>query len=274
MASHSPSTSSLSHAATIGGYRVGQLIGRGPLGRLFVGYDLGNSNRVALRLYSKPQSIDSEAWQQAIARYAELLVRHQRIQNHPAIQKVLRYGVESDTLFIATEYFEGRSIREILDEDGTPDPDWTVRVFHSVASALDHAAQGGMPHIDLNPFNILATRPDDGVRVINFGLGYSRNRSGSPYQAPELLSGGVPKTRFDIFAVGCVLVETLTGHPPFLGSGPAQTVEKLKSGELPDLSGLSEALQSAVLQMLEKDPAKRARSAVEVIDRVVRGQYL
>jgi serine/threonine protein kinase len=238
-----------------------------------VGYDLRTNHRVALRLYTRPDNVSDTAWNAAVVRYSELLTKHQKVQTHPAIQKVLRFGLENDTLFIVSEYFEGCTLREQMDEGQPIDPDHLVWVLRMTADALDHAASRGLVHADLNPFNILTTQVHRDVRVINFGLGYVRNRTGSPYQAPEQLDGRSAHTRFDIFALGCILVEGLLGRPPFLGAAQDETMARLRSGEQAELSRLPQTLQPVVGAMLAKDPSLRPESAVSAMDTVVRAHF-
>ncbi len=260
-------------APTISGYMVLEELGRGGMGVVFKARPERLNRLVALKMILAGEFAGPEA----AARFyteAEAVARLQ----HPQVVQIFRIGDHKGHPYLEMEFVEGGSLADRL--DGTPwSPMDAARLIESLALAMHHAHRRGIIHRDLKPANILLT--SDGVpKVTDFGLakslgadadeGWTRTDSiiGSPsYMAPEQTGGHSyrvsPAT--DVYALGAILYELLTGRPPFRGATVLETLEQVKSAEPPSVSrllpGFMMDIETIALKCLQKDPAKRYISA-------------
>ena len=212
---------------------------------------------------------DLVAWFEREARSAGAL-------NHPNIVRVYDTGHEQDTHFIVMEYVDGRSLAQILRQRGHLDPEQR-RIGAQIASALGAAHRAGIVHRDIKPANVML----DGTRtieVLDFGIarvaqGTSLTQTavvlGSvPYLAPEVARGEPATERSDLYSLGCLLYELLTGRPPFTGELSAavmhqhNTAQPVHPAEQNPL--VSPALDGLVMQLLAKSPRDRPATAADV----------
>lgn len=210
---------------------------------------------------------------------------------HPHIVDVTDFGVDRrgpPRPYLVMEHLEGRTLREHL-ESPPPGFDAVVRLFEAIAAAVDHAHEHGVLHLDLKPDNIVVIDGPDGQplpKVLDFGLarfvttGDDARAAAAPapramgtpsYMAPELLSGPPPGPAADIYALGVVMFEALTGRCPFEGTTP-QVLDAHQRQAPPAASSLNAALppevDAALAASLAKAPAARpatARAAVALV---------
>ena len=209
-----------------GDYQVEAVIGRGGMGVVFRALHAVTGDTVALKLMA-PDLADNAVFRDRFVREAEagpnLL--------HPNIVRVFESGEADGELYIAMELIDGTDLKGLIQQEGSLDPKRALSIFRQAASALDAAHESGMVHRDVKPQNILITPRDssdgaDRAYLTDFGLvrpvasESSATRTGQvfgsvPYMAPELIEGIPADGRADVYALACVVYESLTGSIPF-----------------------------------------------------------
>ncbi len=209
-------------------YRIVCLLGSGAHASVYRAIDQHLDRTVALKfMHADIQEINEEA-QKRFLREARLI----SLLRHPNILQCYEFGVWQSSLYACVDYFDGESLAQLLHSGKIP---WrrALRICIEVAKAMDHAHSQGVIHRDLTPRNILVSCGEDGidrVRVVDFGLGKSIESAdasqkltqtgdliGSIYSmSPEQCLGNPADIRSDVYALGCVLIQCLTGEPPFL----------------------------------------------------------
>ena len=242
-----------------------QPIGTGGMGTVFRARDPISGETVAVKVISDGQSHRTERFAREVKVLAEL--------SHPGIVRHISHGVTSSgELFLAMEWVDGEVLKTRL-QRGPLTVSEAVTLATRVAEALGDAHDHGIVHRDLKPSNlILPGGRIDQVKVLDFGIAQREGKTqltktgtmlGSPgYMAPEQArSGGQIDARADVFALGCVLFECLTGVPPFDGDTAAAILAKILFGTAPRVSelwpGVPESLDALVAQRLAKEPALR-----------------
>ncbi len=187
--------------------------------------------------------------------------------------------------YMVMEFLEGSSLAEVLCERGPLDADLCIEITIQILSALIHAHERGIIHRDLKSDNVMITWIEDDlplVKVLDFGIATSSTSAsqiltragsfvGTPlYVSPEQASGGRVDARSDIYSVGCIMFELLTGRTPFVGECLMDTLDAHVRAEPPSLRSMIEGeavaineLESILLKSLEKKPAKRFQTAEE-----------
>lgn len=258
-----------------GGYRIERLMGTDGFSTVCLAEDLRPAlqRKVVLRIWPTTLSADEGA-RRRFTRNSLLAVE---MDDHPHIAAVLDAAEHDGQFFIAERHIEGRNLRELLEEAGPIDPDRAVEIVTSIAEALDHAHQSGLIHNDVNSRNILIREGDRCAFLTNFELTERIHPSakvtvaGEPLQdvtcvAPERFAGDVVDGRADLYALGCVLYETLTGGPPFGGDLLAVIRSHLSlapprvSDARPDLPG---AIDDVVQKAMAKSPEERFQTGSE-----------
>ena len=255
----------------IAGYEIHGQLGLGPLGKVYRARELSTGRMAVFRGFTRPPGADQKQWTQAVARFRELLSGHQRVSGHPAIQKIYEFGEAGPLFYIASEFFDGRTIRNIVDTDGPQPLAFAVEVFRQVADALDYAARHGQSHTDITPFNVLLTI-NGSVRVINFGLGHARDKSGSPYVSPEQIAGADGDLQSDVYGMGTVIYELLSGRPPFTADTAAALAAMVRSSVAAPLFNQPPFARDVVAKMLAKSPEYRYATASEPIRDLEQGR--
>lgn len=273
---------------TIGNYEVVSQFGEGGMGELY----LGRHTRLAREVIIKTIRTEDYSPRQ-IEHLRTRLEREAFIQSqleHPNIVRVYDFIAESDSTYMVMEYVQGRDLRKMIArETGPIQPARAVRLFKQVLRAIDYAhhfiysdQQGkkhqGIIHRDLKPANILIT-PNDIAKVTDFGIVKVRGvkggtqmgfNPGTPeYMSPEQARGRELDHRSDIYSLGVVFFEMLTGNVPFSDTGDGTSDYEIRRGhiELPPppprqfKADLSPELEKIVLKSLEKDPDDRYQTA-------------
>ena len=253
-------------------YRIIELLGRGGMGEVYRADDLELGQLVALKFL--PASVAQD--ELALARLRSE-VRLARQISHPNICRVFDIGHLDGEHFLSMEYVDGEDLASVLRRMGRPSREKALQIARQICAGLQAAHDNGVLHRDLKPANIMI----DGlgqVRLMDFGLsGLAldlagvRDFAGTPlYMAPEQLAGssGV-STRSDIFSLGVVLYEVLTGRHPFSASTLAELREGYRTGESPappsEFAGeLDPKVDSVILRCLETTPEARPFTVLEV----------
>ena len=279
----SPDDSQSFSGEMIGDYRLINELGRGGMGTVYLAYDTRLGRQAALKLL--PAGFNSPERVRRLEREA----RSASALNHPHIITIYDFGQENGRDFIASEFVEGRRLRDYV---GTSELtlNQILEVAIQVASALETAHAAGIIHRDIKPENIML-RPDGYAKVLDFGLAkLSETEFGSDelntgdagktpvfetktgillgtvnYMSPEQVRGQKLDGRSDLFSLGVVLYELLTGHRPFRGETQHHTMVAITDSEpLPlahHVQGLPTALQEIIGRVLAKNRDQRYQTA-------------
>jgi eukaryotic-like serine/threonine-protein kinase len=272
----------LSPGVRLGPYEILAPLGAGGMGEVFRARDTRLGRQVAVKIL--PDAVSQDA--SRVTRF-ETEARALAALSHPNILAIHDFGVSDGRVFTVTELLEGETLRARM--GGEPVP-WrkAAEIAASIADALASAHAAGIVHRDLKPENVFLTS-DGRTKVLDFGLARIAEpvsesavtlTSPSPgpvsaageivgtlsYMAPEQLRGLKVDGRTDIFALGCVLFEMLSGERPFAGATPADTIAAILHAEPPPLDGalLPPALETIVSRCLEKRPEDRFDTAHDV----------
>jgi class 3 adenylate cyclase len=273
----------LESGAVLGRYRVESLIGRGGMGAVYLATDTELDRRVALKVLA-PELSDDE-------KFRHRFIAESRIAaslDHANIVPVYEAGEVDGRLFIAMRYIEGRDLSDVLGERGALPISLAVQIIAAIAAALDAAHAKGLVHRDVKPGNVLLAGPDEAplVYLTDFGLtkrigDQSMTAAGQivgsiAYVAPEQVEGRPVDARTDVYSLGCLAFEILTGASPFVRDSEMAVLMAHVQDPPPSLLArrpeLSEALDAAVARAMAKDPAARfgsagdfARAALEAV---------
>jgi serine/threonine-protein kinase len=256
-------------------YRVGRLIGAGGMGEVYLAEDETLNRKVALKLLPVRFTRDEERVRrfQREARAASAL-------NHPNIITIYEIGQDDSSHYIATEYIEGETLRERMATRRLNIGE-VINVASGVASALAAAHDAGIIHRDIKPENVML-RPDGLVKVLDFGLAkladpesaLKDSSTGSVmgtllYISPEQARAQQPDARSDLYALGAVMYEMVTGQPPVRGDNFIDIAFAIVN-EVPKppshyVSGIPPELDQIILKLLEKDRGNRYASARQLL---------
>ncbi len=260
-------------------YRVDAVIGEGGMAVVHRGYDLLLRRQVAIKLL-RPQFAADDEFVQRFYQEAQAAAR----LSHPKIVNTYDVGENDGANYIVQEYVAGETLAELIARQGRIPQAAAVRYAQQICRALAAAHRADLLHRDIKPSNILIT-PDDDVRVADFGLAGAAETRGSgsdaimgsiPYCAPEVLSGDAVTEAADLYSVGVVLYEMLTGAKPYTGTSVQEVAAQQARGprelDMPD--DVSPALRTIIVKLLDPSPKERYRTAGEVLSalrRVARG---
>ena len=265
-------------------YELGEILGFGGMSEVHLGRDLRLHRDVAVKVLRAD-----------LARDPSFYLRFRReaqnaaALNHPAIVAVYDTG-EAETSagplpYIVMEYVDGVTLRDIVHTEGPMPPRRALEVIADACQALNFSHQHGIIHRDVKPANIMISNAG-AVKVMDFGIARAIADSGNSvtqtaavigtaqYLSPEQARGERVDARSDVYSLGCVLYEILTGEPPFVGDSPvAVAYQHVREDPLPPsvkLPGISPELDAVVLKALAKNPDNRYQSAAEMRADLVR----
>ena len=260
--------------ATLGRYKVLKELGRGAMGVVYLGKDPTIQRFVAIKTMHLDEIDDADKVQEVKARFFREAESTGRLA-HPNIVTIYDAGEEHDLGYIAMELLEGTTLKQWSRKPNLLPLDKLIPILASVADALDYAHQQGVVHRDIKPANIMVTK-DQTVKVMDFGIAKMASSSktqtnvvlGTPtYMSPEQIAGKKVDGRSDVFSLGVVLFELLSGRPPFTADNVSALLFAIAHNPHPSIKLLCPDLPPAVRQILDqalqKDPALRFRRAAE-----------
>src|SRR4051812_9515254 len=253
-------------------YRVLHRIGSGGMADVYCAEDLQLGRRVALKLLY-PRFAADEEFVERFRREASSAAGLQ----HPHVVQVYDRGEWDGTYYIAMEFLEGRSLKQVVREDGALDPDRAIDIVIQVLRAERFAHKRGIVHRDIKPANVIVDG-EGNAKVTDFGIARAgasdMTETGSilgtaQYLSPEQAQGHAVSARSDLYSTGILLYESLTGRVPFDGDSPVTIALKQISEEPVPPSqrnpAVSPELEDVVLHAMAKDPAWRFADADEFI---------
>ncbi len=265
-----PAPSDRTIARPIGGrYRITGLVASGGMGEVYAARDTVLERTVALKVLRGNLGGDAD-FVERFRREAQAAAR----LSHSAIVQVFDWGRDDGEAYMAMEFVDGQNLREILSARGRLDVATASRITWQVCEALEHAHKAGIVHRDIKPENILVTA-DGRVKVADFGLARALAESRATqagmvlgtaaYLAPEQVQGQDVDHRADLYALGIVLFEMLTGKAPFVADTPAAVAYRRVNEDVPPPSlqahGVLPALDAVVKKASARDPGDRYTTA-------------
>ncbi|MDV3123357.1 Stk1 family PASTA domain-containing Ser/Thr kinase [Mycobacterium sp. 21AC1] len=264
-------------------YELGEILGFGGMSEVHLARDLRLHRDVAVKVLRAD-----------LARDPSFYLRFRReaqnaaALNHPAIVAVYDTG-EAETPngplpYIVMEYVDGVTLRDIVHTEGPMTPTRAIEVIADACQALNFSHQHGIIHRDVKPANIMISK-NNAVKVMDFGIARALADTNSvtqtsavigtaQYLSPEQASGQSVDARSDVYSLGCVLYEMLTGEPPFVGDTPvAVAYQHVREDPIPPSQrhdGIAPELDAVVLKALAKNPDNRYQSAAEMRADLVR----
>jgi eukaryotic-like serine/threonine-protein kinase len=264
-------------------YQVEARIGAGGMAEVYRGFDQVLNRTVAIKVLL-PQMARDTSFVARFRREAQAAAR----LNQPNIVGVYDTGADDGTQYIVMEFIEGQTLGEFMATGRRPTPVQSAEIAQKICAAIAAAHAQGVIHRDIKPGNVMITR-DGVIKVMDFGIARVLGPETAPqtsavlgtasYLSPEQAQGGPVDARTDIYSLGAVLYELLTGRPPFTGDSPVAVAYKqvnetpaVPSSLNPDVPA---RLDAVVMKALSKNPSNRYQTADEFsadLARVIAGQ--
>jgi len=259
----------------LGHYEIVAEIGRGGMGVVYKGYEPALARYVAIKELSPALSHDPVI----VARFLRE-ARSMALLNDPHIIQIYSIGQENDEPFFVMEFVDGTSVATLIKRDGRLESDDALKIVHQTALGLSTAHDHGVIHRDIKPANLMINQrgqvkiADFGIALANHDMSDKLTSAGdvvgtAAYLSPEVMQGNPVDPRSEVYAVGIVLFEMLTGRTPFSDSNVYKLMHDVVETQAPDVREFNpqiDAETSAILaRMLAKDPADRYQSMHELI---------
>jgi eukaryotic-like serine/threonine-protein kinase len=265
-----------------GRYQIGETLGYGGMAEVHHGRDVRLGREVAIKVLRADLARDP-SFQARFRREAQAAAA----LNHPAIVAVYDtgdespagYGSNGHTPYIVMEYVDGRTLRDVLKQEGRLHPQRAMEMAADICSALDFSHRGGIVHRDIKPGNVMITKAG-AIKVMDFGIARAVADNAATmtathavigtaqYLSPEQARGESVDARSDVYSLGCLLYELVTGHPPFTGDSPVAVAYQHVRETAPPPSQFNHdvppALDAIVMKALAKNPMNRYQSAAEM----------
>ena len=257
----------------LGNYRLIERIGAGGMGEVWRAEDTKLLRHVAIKILPRQLAMDAE-WKERFLREARTIAQ----VNHPNIATIYSIDQQDDSLFIAMELVEGEPLSNLIAQ-GPMTPADAVRVAAHVADGLAEAHEKGIVHRDIKPDNILVSKKV--VKILDFGIAKQIGGTADPsltqggmvlgtphYMSPEQALGRAVDARTDVFSLGVVLYEMLSGQKPFTADAATQVLLQIVMNEPRDIAqaaaGITPALAAIVRRCMQKQAADRYQSCDEL----------
>ncbi len=256
----------------VGRYQILEKLGKGTMGLVYKGLDPKLNRLVAIKIIRFSDDFDDDM----IGEIKERFLREAEIAgrlSHPGIVTIHDVGEENDLTYMAMEYLEGESLRRYCSNEKRLPLTRVLDVVAKVAEALDYAHRQGVVHRDIKPANIMLVK-DGGIKVTDFGIAKAMSSTrtktgvilGTPnYMSPEQIMGHKIDARTDIFSLGVLFFQLLTGKLPFHGENLSGLLYHITQGKHPSVrqirSGIPKACEQIIDKALAKNPMDRFKTA-------------
>ena len=263
-----------------GRYRVLSHIADGGMASVYLAVDERLDREVAVKIMRR-ELVSDETFVSRFRREARSAAR----LSHPNVVAVFDQGDDGDDMFLAMEYVPGRTLREVLTQEGPLTPRAALDIFDRILQALDAAHSAGLIHRDVKPENVII-REDGVVKVADFGLARAvtaatTNASGTllgtvAYLSPEQVERGIADARSDVYAAGLVLFEMVTARKAFDGDTPIHVAYQHVHGTVPSASAMVRSVPTEIDRLVAlgtaRDPDQRPASAGDYLVEVRRAR--
>jgi serine/threonine-protein kinase len=258
---------------TLGVYQIMEEVGRGGMASVYRAYQSSLNRYVAIKVLP-PQLAYDEEFVQRFLREAQAAAS----LSHPNIVVVHDVGEQGGLYYIVMEFLEGQTLKDLIQREGALSPVRAARILEQVAAALDYAHQRGFVHRDIKPANIFVG-PDDRVKLTDFGIAKAVSEAeqltrtgmlvGTPeYMSPEQAAGTPIDHRTDLYALGVVLYQMMTGQVPHRGTTPHSILHAIIYDPPPLPRQLNAAvppaIEQVILKALAKQPGDRYQRGVDM----------
>jgi serine/threonine protein kinase len=257
----------------IGNHRILKELGKGGMGVVYKAHQLSLGRAVAMKVLPRHLTNDA-AFIKRFHNEARAIAK----LNHPSIVQIYDIGSEDDVHYYTMEFIEGPTLDDVVYKEGFLSPERTIAIIGQVSKALRYAHSQGIVHRDIKPSNIMITKLGR-VKVTDFGLALQQRTTrltvdggivGTPeYMSPEQASGRTATAQSDIYSLGVVAYELLTGKVPFEGDSPLIVLNKIQNTE-PQWPraidpSIPDDLENIVRKMMARNPSDRYLSCQEII---------
>jgi len=254
-------------------YRLDQLIARSGMASVFKATDTRDGRTVAIKIPHPDMEADPVLYER-FQRETEI----GKIMDHPGVMKVLNDGEKRSRIYMVMEWVEGQLLRQIIHDQKPLSEERSLRIAARICAALEHIHNRGVAHRDMKPENVMVDS-EDNIKLIDFGIASKSGARrltfaklsqvmGTPdYIAPEQVKGKRGDGRSDLYALGVILYEMLTGKLPFQGPNPFAIMnDRLLNNPIPPRSVNAEIrpeVQEIIYRALEREPTNRYKKASE-----------
>lgn len=256
-----------------GRYEITELVGVGGMADVYKGIDVIDNKPVAIKILKK-EFVENEEFLRRFRNESKAIA----VLSHPNIVKIYDVGFSEKIQYIIMEYIDGITLKEYIEEEKVLTWKDTVHFIIQILRALQHAHEKGIVHRDIKPQNIMMFT-DGTIKVMDFGIAKFAREEGKTatdqaigsvhYISPEQARGDVTDEKSDIYSVGAMMYEMLTGKKPFDSDNPV-SIAVMHMHDIPERPRavnpeIPDGLEEIVLKAMEKDPSDRYQSATEMI---------